>query len=34
LEVQYPLLWRHVHAFNGTGGGTSIRTLLEAFAKQ
>jgi hypothetical protein len=22
LERKYPLLWRHVHTFNGTGGGT------------
>jgi hypothetical protein len=22
LQQTYPLLWRHVHRFNGTGGGT------------
>lgn len=29
LEQQYPLLWRHVHIFNGTGGGTSTCILLD-----
>ena len=29
LEHQYPLLWRHVHTFNGTGGGTSTYLCLQ-----
>ena len=21
LELKYPLIWQHIHTFNGTGGG-------------
>lgn len=27
LEQQYPLVWKHIHSFDGVGGGKPLLTL-------